>query len=66
MRPVATVAAILFALIALLQLLRLMLGWDIMVNGTHIPLWASGLAFTLAAVIAILLWMESQLRTTPR
>lgn len=66
MRPVATVAAILFALIALMQLLRILLGWEIMVNGTNIPLWASGLAFALAAVVAILLWLESRLRTTPR
>jgi hypothetical protein len=32
--------------IAVLQLARLLLGWDIVVNGYAVPLWASGVAAT--------------------
>ncbi len=60
MKPWTTLAAILLALIAVLQLTRYALGWQVTVNGVEIPLWASGIAFIIAAAVAALLWRESR------
>ena len=55
-----TTAVVLFSLVALLQLLRVLLGWEVVVNGVHIPLWASGIAFVVAAGLAAMLWREKR------
>lgn len=59
-KPILTVAVFLFSLIALLQLLRVLLGWEVVVNGFHIPLWASGVAFVIAAGVAAMLWRDNR------
>lgn len=59
MKPFTTIAVILFSLIALLQLLRVILGWEVTVNGMIIPVWASGIAFVVAAALAVMLWREA-------
>ena len=59
MKPFTTVAVILFSLIALVQLLRFVLGWEVTVNGVMIPVWASGIAFVIAGALAAMLWRES-------
>ena len=46
------VAAVIFAVIALLQLFRALAGWDITLNGAAIPLWASWLAAVVAGALA--------------
>ena len=58
MKPFTAVAVIVFSLIALLQLLRVALGWEVTVNGLHIPLWASVVACVVAAVLAFMLSRE--------
>jgi hypothetical protein len=58
-KPFTTIAAALLSLIALLQLLRFALGWEVTVNGVTIPVWASGIAFIIAGALAVLLWRES-------
>ena len=45
-------AAVIFAVIALLQLIRVVLAWDIMLNGVPIPLFVSGIACFLAAAMS--------------
>jgi hypothetical protein len=57
-KPFTVVAAVVLSLVSLLQLLRLVLGWAITINGIGIPLWASGVAFVLAAVLAAMVWRE--------
>ena len=59
MKPFTTVAVVVFALVALLQLLRVVLGWEITVNGILIPLWASVIACVIAATLAFMLWRET-------
>ena len=59
MKPFTTIAIVLFALIALLQLVRFLLGWEVIVNGISIPVWASGIAFVIAAALAVMLWREA-------
>ncbi len=59
MRPFSTIAAVVFAIVAVLQLLRFSLGWEVVVNGWSIPLWASVIAFLVAAALAVMVWREA-------
>lgn len=60
MKPFTTIAVVVFSLVALLQLLRVTLGWDVVVNGILIPVWASVLACVVAATLAFMLWREAR------
>ena len=60
MKPVTTVAALVFALVAVLQFLRVVLGWEITVNGSVIPIWASVVACVAAAALSVMLWRETR------
>jgi len=59
-KPFTIIAIVLFSLIALLQLLRLILGWEVMVNGMTVPVWVSGIAFVIAAGLAVMVWRETR------
>lgn len=61
MKPVSTFAAVLLALVALLQLLRFILAWPVSVNGVAIPVWASGLAVVVFGGLSVMLWRERRL-----
>jgi hypothetical protein len=58
MKPFTTVAIVFFSLVSILQLVRLILGWEVLINGFAIPLWFSGIAFVVAAGLAVMLWRE--------
>jgi hypothetical protein len=45
-------AAVVFAIIALVQLLRVLLAWEVTLNGMAIPLFVSGIACFVAAAMA--------------
>lgn len=60
MKPFTSLTCLLLGLIALLQLTRVALGWEVVVNGMPIPLWASGLAAVVAGGLAALTWRESR------
>jgi hypothetical protein len=60
MKPFTTVAVVVFSLVALLQLLRVALGWEVSVNGIIIPFWASLIACVVAATLALMLWRETR------
>jgi hypothetical protein len=57
-KPFTLIAIVLFSLIAFLQLLRFVLGWEVTVNGMTVPVWASGVAFVIAAGLAVMVWRE--------
>ena len=57
-KPFTVVAVGVLLLVSLLQLLRLVLGWAITINGVAVPLWASGVAFMVAAGLAAMVWRE--------
>ncbi|MGH2349980.1 MAG: hypothetical protein ACRDFT_11020 [bacterium] len=59
MKPFTMIAVVLFSLIALMQLLRLILSWEVTVNGVIVPVWVSGIAFVIAAGLAAMLWRET-------
>ncbi|KRR25295.1 hypothetical protein CQ14_09850 [Bradyrhizobium lablabi] len=48
-RNFCTLAAAIFALIALLQLIRIVMGWSITFNGVDVPFWPSWIAVVVAA-----------------
>ena len=58
MKPFTTVSVFVFALIALIQALLVMLGWDVTVNGISIPPWASVIAIVASATLAFKVWRE--------
>ena len=60
MKPFTTIAAVFLGLIALLQLLRFILAWEIILNGVIVPVWLSGVAFVIAAGLAVMLWKEAR------
>jgi hypothetical protein len=60
MRPFTALGAIIFALIALLHLLRLFLGWKVAVDGIDIPMWLSVLGMLIAGGLALMLWREAR------
>jgi len=51
-RHYALLAALIFTLVAVLQLIRAVAGWPITVGTVSVPLWASWVAFVVAAVLA--------------
>jgi hypothetical protein len=57
-KPFTTIAVIVLALIALLQLLRLLLRWEVTLNGAVVPVWLSGIAFAVAGGLALMVWQE--------
>ena len=57
-KPFTLIAVVVFSMVSLLQLLRLLLGWAITINGITIPLWASGVACVAAAALAVMVWRE--------
>jgi hypothetical protein len=60
MKPFTVLAAVVFALVAALQLVRFLMEWEITINGMLIPVWASGVAFVVAAGLAVMLVREAR------
>ena len=58
MKPFTALAVVVFSLVALLQLLRVLMGWVVTVNGIVIPIWASAGACLIAVMLAIMIWRE--------
>ena len=58
-KPFTMIAIGLFSLIAVLQLLRLILGWEVTVDGLSVPVWVSGIAFVIAGGLAVTVWLEA-------
>jgi hypothetical protein len=51
-RTYAAVSSIIFLLVALVQLLRVILQWDIAINGWHPPIWVSIVAIVIAGFLS--------------
>jgi hypothetical protein len=58
MKPFTRVAVVVFSLVALVQLLRVVLGWDVSIAGVAIPAWASVVAFLVATTLAVMVQRE--------
>ncbi len=57
-KPASLVAAIVFWLIALAQLLRVLFRVEVKSGGIDIPLWLSVLAVIVSGALGIWLWRE--------
>ena len=58
-KPFTTLAVVIFAIVAVVHALRLILGWEVTVDGVTIPLWASVVGAILAMILAVMLKKES-------
>ena len=60
MKPFATLAVIIFALIALVHLVRLIRPFEVVVHNFVVPQWMSAVGLVVAGTMAVMLWRESQ------
>lgn len=59
MKPFTTTTLIVLALVAIVHVLRLGLGWTVTIDGAEIPMWASAVGLVIAAGLAVGLWREA-------
>lgn len=59
MKPFTTIAVALFSAIAIVHLLRLFTGWEVVVIGFVIPVWWSAFGLVIAGALAIMVWREA-------
>ncbi len=60
MKPFTILAVVVFSLMCLVHILRLFYGWEVIVSGARIPVWASAVAAAVTGIIAYGLWKESR------
>jgi hypothetical protein len=60
MKSFTTIAVVVFTLVAVLQLVRVVEGWDVAIGGVHVPVWASLVAAAFAALLAVMVWRENR------
>ena len=58
-KPFTITAVALFTLIALVHLLRLVAGWEVVITGFVVPVWWSAPGLIVAACLAVLVWCEA-------
>jgi hypothetical protein len=61
MKPFTAATLVILALVAIVHVLRLLLGWSVTINGTDIPMWVSAVAFVITAGLAVGLWRETRM-----
>lgn len=59
-KPFTSIAIALFAVIGLMHLLRVVLGWPMNVAGADIPMWPSIIAVVVSGLMAVMLWKENK------
>lgn len=60
MKPATVLGVVVFALVALMHLLRLVFQTEVLVGGAALPMWVSAPGFVLPAVLAIAIWREAR------
>jgi hypothetical protein len=65
MKPFTTIAVVVFTLVAVLQLIRVVEGWDAAIAGVRVPVWASLVAAAFAALLAVMVWRENRRPVIP-
>ena len=59
MKPFTTIAVAIFTLMAIVHLLRLAFGWEVVVTGYVIPVWWSAVGIVVAGGLALMVWREA-------
>ena len=54
--------SVIFLIISVMHVLRLAKGWEAVIAGVEIPLWASGVAAIIAGYLAVRGWQFSKKR----
>jgi hypothetical protein len=60
MKPFTFLAVVVFALVALVHLVRSALAWTVLINGVEIPVAASPFLAAFAALMAVMVWREAR------
>lgn len=60
MKPATKIAALLLALVALVHLLRLIFGWDVVIDGWSFPVWGSLIGLIIPGALAFFMYREHQ------
>jgi len=60
MKPFTTIAVIVFAIICVIHIVRVVLGWEAEVNHMVIPQWISIAAALGSGLLAFMLWKENK------
>lgn len=60
MKPAASIAVLVFSLVAMAHLLRLVLQIEVTAGGAVVPMWVSVLGVLVPALIAGMLWREQR------
>ena len=60
MKPFTTIAVAFLTLIAVVHLLRLFAGWEVVVVGFSIPVWWSAIGLVVAGGLALMVWREAR------
>jgi uncharacterized membrane protein len=58
MKPFTTLAVVVFAVVAVLQLVRVVAGWPVLIDGFAVPISASVVACAAATLLSVMLWRE--------
>ena len=59
MKPFTAIAVAVFTLIAILHLIRLFTGWEVIVTGFVVPVWWSAVGLVIAGGLALMVWREA-------
>jgi hypothetical protein len=59
MKPFTTIAVIVLAIVALVHLVRLFTGWEVIIAGYVVPVWFSLPGFIVAGGLAIMIRREA-------
>jgi hypothetical protein len=59
MKPFTTIAVAFLMLIAVVHLLRLVAGWEVVVAGFVIPVWWSAFGLVIPGGMALMVWREA-------
>jgi hypothetical protein len=59
-KPATAISIAFLAFVALAQLTRFLLRWELTINGIAIPVWLSAVAAVLIGALCVMLWRESR------
>jgi len=59
-KPFTTIAIVIFSLVAVLHVLRLIFGWEAVINGLVMPMWVSVVGIIVAGGLAVMVWREAK------
>ena len=63
MKPFTTIAIVIFSLVAVLHVLRMIFGWEVVINGLVMPMWVSVVGIIVAGGLALMVWREARTGT---